>query len=88
MLVLSRKQGQKVVIGDGITVTVVSIQGNRVRIGIEAPDHVAIFRAELVGDAEHRPVADEPIVADAHPPTSAANRLRTSSPRSGPPWPT
>jgi carbon storage regulator len=47
MLVLSRKPGEKVVIGNGITVTVVEVNGNRVRVGIEAPDQVRILRSEL-----------------------------------------
>jgi carbon storage regulator len=48
MLVLSRKPGEKVTIGHGITVTVVEIIGNRVRLGITAPDNVHILRGELV----------------------------------------
>ena len=47
MLVLSRKPGEKVVIGNGITVTVVAVAGNKVRVGIEAPDRVRILRGEL-----------------------------------------
>jgi carbon storage regulator len=47
MLVLSRKPGEKVVIGDGINVTVVGVAGNRVRLAIEAPDQVRILRGEL-----------------------------------------
>jgi carbon storage regulator len=47
MLVLSRKPGEKVVIGNGITITVVEVKGNRVRVGIDAPDRVRILRAEL-----------------------------------------
>ena len=38
MLVLSRKCGEKVVIGEGITVTVLAVEGGRIRLGIEAPD--------------------------------------------------
>jgi len=49
MLVLSRKPGEKVVIGGGITVTVVEMMGNKVRVGIDAPDQVRILRAELAG---------------------------------------
>ena len=49
MLVLTRKPGEKVVIGDNITLTVVEVQGNRVRIGIDAPDQVRILRGELAG---------------------------------------
>ena len=47
MLVLSRKPGEKVVIGNGITVTVVEVRGNRVRLALDAPDQVRILRAEL-----------------------------------------
>jgi len=47
MLVLSRKAGQKIMIGDGISVVVNRVSGNRVAIGIEAPDGVRILRGEL-----------------------------------------
>ncbi len=47
MLVLSRKPGEKIRIGPEITLTLLEIQGNRVRIGIEAPDHVGVLRGEL-----------------------------------------
>jgi carbon storage regulator len=50
MLVLSRKPGEKVIIGNSIAVTVVEIKGNRVRIGFDAPNEVRIFRVELDGD--------------------------------------
>lgn len=47
MLVLSRKLGEKITIGDGIVVSVVKIQGNRVQLGVEAPEHIRIQRQEL-----------------------------------------
>ena len=47
MLTLSRKPGEKVIIGDGITLTVVEVRGNRVRLAFDAPDQVRILRAEL-----------------------------------------
>jgi carbon storage regulator len=47
MLVLSRKPNQQILIGDDIRVTVVGIRGNQVRLGIEAPDAVKIYREEL-----------------------------------------
>ena len=53
MLVLSRKVGQKIAIGDEIVLVVNRVAGGRVSIGIEAPDHVRIVRGELV-------FADEP----------------------------
>lgn len=48
MLVLTRKPGEKIVIGDNITVTVVEVNGNRVRLALDAPDDVHILRAELL----------------------------------------
>lgn len=48
MLVLSRKIGEKIVIGDGIEVTVIDIKGRQVRLGINAPKGVKIWREELV----------------------------------------
>jgi carbon storage regulator len=47
MLVLSRKLGESIVIGNGITVTVVEVHGERVRLGFSAPADVPIHREEL-----------------------------------------
>ena len=47
MLVLTRKPGEKVVIGDNISVTVVAIHGNVVRLGLTAPAEIPIRRMEL-----------------------------------------
>lgn len=47
MLVLSRKEGEQLVIGDNITLVISKISGNRVTIGIEAPKDVKIVRSEL-----------------------------------------
>lgn len=47
MLVLSRRVGEKIEIGDGITVTVLKVTGKSVRVGIEAPKHVTIRRSEI-----------------------------------------
>lgn len=48
MLLLSRKCGQSIVIGDDIVVTVIAVDRNRVQIGIKAPNYVPIFRQEIV----------------------------------------
>lgn len=53
MLVLSRKKDEKIVIGDDITICVVAIQGDKVRLGIEAPEDVSIYREEVY-EAIHR----------------------------------
>lgn len=47
MLVLTRRPGQSVFIGDDVKITVVEIKGSQVRVGIDAPDHVRIFREEI-----------------------------------------
>lgn len=48
MLVLSRKLGEKIVIGDNIVITVVKIDRNQIRIGIEAPQDVPVYREEIL----------------------------------------
>lgn len=47
MLVLSRKESQRIRLGDSIVVTVVKIAGDKVRIGIKAPEDVLVLRDEL-----------------------------------------
>lgn len=47
MLVLTRKVGEEIVIGDNIRITLVAIQGDRVRIGINAPKEVIVDRQEV-----------------------------------------
>ena len=47
MLILSRKEGERIVIGDNITLIVSKVSGNRVTIGIEAPKDVKVVRGEL-----------------------------------------
>ncbi len=47
MLVLSRKIGERIRIGDTVTLTVVRVHGDKVRLGIEAPDTVTIHREEV-----------------------------------------
>lgn len=48
MLVLSRKLGEKIVIRDDIVITVLRIDGHQVRLGIEAPQEVPIYREEVL----------------------------------------
>ena len=47
MLILSRKVDEKVVIGDDITISIIEIRGDQVRIGIDAPKKVKVFRQEV-----------------------------------------
>ena len=47
MLVLSRKKNESIIINDNITVTVIEIRGDKVRLGIEAPKEVTVHRREV-----------------------------------------
>ncbi|MEX2172808.1 MAG: carbon storage regulator [Pirellulaceae bacterium] len=47
MLVLSRKESERIRLGDSIVLTVVRVSGDKVRLGIEAPPHVLVLRDEL-----------------------------------------
>ena len=47
MLILTRRVNEKLMVGDDVTVTVLSISGNQVRIGVTAPRHVPVHREEI-----------------------------------------
>jgi carbon storage regulator len=47
MLILTRRVGETLMIGDEVTVTVLGVKGNQVRIGVDAPKHVAVHREEI-----------------------------------------
>ena len=47
MLVLSRKKNESIIIGDNVTVTIVEIRGDKIKIGIEAPVDVSVDRVEV-----------------------------------------
>jgi carbon storage regulator len=61
MLVLSRKVGERILIGDEISVTVVRITGGGVRIGVEAPPEMPVVRQELKEQIERADAASRPI---------------------------
>ncbi|MCG8587535.1 MAG: carbon storage regulator [Pirellulales bacterium] len=61
MLVLSRKPGETIRVGDSIEIIVLATTGNRVRIGVVAPRNVNIVRKELLG-RKRRNIASPPVV--------------------------
>jgi carbon storage regulator len=70
MLVLSRKERERIKVGDSIVVTIVQVSGDRVRVGIEAPPDVLILRDELEPHAEQKPAVEsihEPLAAESKP---------------------
>jgi carbon storage regulator len=56
MLVLSRRRSERILIGSSIQITVVRVEGNQVRLGIDAPTSLPIIRAELL---ERRPRSED-----------------------------
>jgi carbon storage regulator len=65
MLVLSRKVGERILIGDQISVMIVRINGNSVRIGIDAPSAMAVIRDELKERMEAGDALGEAAVGEA-----------------------
>jgi carbon storage regulator len=92
MLVLSRKPGEQVVLGNGITLTVVEVRGDRVRLAFDAPAQVRILRGEparrhgepLAADSDGRPGQSRAAAGDPE----LAQASRQLSPASaGQQWP-
>lgn len=59
MLVLTRKSSQSIMIGDEIEVSILAVAGEKVRLGIEAPKHVPVFRKEVYLEIMDERAADD-----------------------------
>lgn len=79
MLVLTRKANQSIMIGDGIQVSVLAVMGEKVRIGIEAPRSVPVFRQEVWLEIQRDRAEGEPAdgEADAEAVTKALDQLKS-----------
>ena len=62
MLILTRRVGESLMIGDDVTITVLGVKGNQVRVGVNAPKEVAVHREEILNrieDAASQRAADD-----------------------------
>ena len=86
MLVLSRRVGESVMIGDDVVLTVVEVRGDIVRLGIDAPRDVKVHREEVYREVEaaNRAAAADPSELSA---AAALARLPRPAPRHAPPRP-
>ena len=58
MLILTRRVGETVMVGDDVTITVLGLKGNQVRVGINAPKHIAVHREEIYRRIQSEKVVD------------------------------
>lgn len=72
MLVLSRKKNESIVINHDITIVVVGIRGDKVRLGIEAPKLVRVHRREVYDAIQRKAAEAGPTVTPPTPPAEAA----------------
>jgi carbon storage regulator len=70
MLVLTRKPSQSIMIGDDVEISVLSVTGEKVRLGITAPREVPIFRTEIYTSIDRE--GDEPTESNGHEPVDVA----------------
>jgi carbon storage regulator len=86
MLVLSRRVGESIVIGDNVTVTVLEIHGDVVRVGVDAPREVKVHRQELLAElADTNRAAASPSPESVAESIAGLSRIVPERPESGRP---
>ncbi len=65
MLILTRRVGETIMIGDSVTVTVLGVKGNQVRIGVNAPKDIAVHREEIYERIKREQEGGEPPAPEA-----------------------
>lgn len=80
MLVLTRRAGESIVIGDEVRVVVLEVRGETVRLGIEAPRRVQVHRAEVYAEVQAANAAAVNRAADLEPVADRLRRLARSRP--------
>ena len=81
MLILTRKMGEQIIIGDDITVTLLEVNGTQVRLGIEAPKEISIYRKEIYERIRRENLKSSEVDLDDL--TEAASILTSTGPKEG-----
>jgi carbon storage regulator len=63
MLILTRKLGERIIIGGDILITLVEIKGSQVRIGIDAPSHLGVYRQEIFEKIKSENIRSSEVIA-------------------------
>jgi carbon storage regulator len=74
MLILTRHLGESIMIGDDVVVTILGVRGNQVRVGINAPKHVAVHREEVYQRIHAEKLANVSNVGSGEPSLATVHR--------------